>query len=86
VLAARDTNIPVEPFPPMISVIVDPPSPVMSDDGDEMLLRFSEDTMNRREQPVKDIVVVKFCHMRIMSKQILWCEDVDWIHLAEARV
>jgi hypothetical protein len=44
--------MPVEPFSPMISVIVDPPSPVMSDDGDEMLLRFSEDTMNRCEQPV----------------------------------
>jgi hypothetical protein len=49
-LAARQPKIPVEPFPPMISVIVNPPSPVMSDEGDEMLQRFSEDSMTKCEQ------------------------------------
>jgi hypothetical protein len=49
-LAARQPKLPVEPFPPVISVIVNPPSPVMSDEGDEILPRFSEDSMSKCEQ------------------------------------
>jgi hypothetical protein len=51
-VAARQVTVPVEAFPPVISVIVNPPSPVMSDDNDEVSLRFSEDNMNRCEHPV----------------------------------
>ena len=51
-LAARQLTAPVEAFPPVISVIVNPPSPVMSDDNDEVSFRFSEDNMNRCEHPV----------------------------------
>jgi diacylglycerol kinase (ATP) len=46
-LAAKQLILPMEAFPPVISVIVNPPSPVMSDDNDEVTLRFSEDNMNR---------------------------------------
>jgi hypothetical protein len=51
-LAARQPKLPVEPFPPVISVIVNPPSPVMSDDGDEILPTFSDDSMSKCEQHV----------------------------------
>ena len=51
-LAARQLTVPVEAFPPVISVIVNPPSPVMSDDNDEVSLRFSEVNMNRCEHPI----------------------------------
>ncbi|XP_023710920.1 diacylglycerol kinase eta isoform X3 [Cryptotermes secundus] len=76
-LAARHIKIPVKAFPPMISVIVDPPSPVMSDDGDDMLLRFSEDTMNRLSvmSPTSGLNCSPAATRRISSGSLLKAPD-----------